>query len=74
MKTMIIWNMLLIIWHGNYHVIVVTECWGVRTAFHDINAIYSVENIRVSSVIKLTEPCDAVEDPTIITMWCYMNW
>ena len=32
---------------GNYHVF-----WS--TASHDINAVYSVENIRVSSIIKLT--------------------
>ena len=36
----------------NYHVIVVTECSGVQ--HRDINAVYYVENINVSSVMKLT--------------------
>ena len=39
---------------GNYHVIVYVPCviWG--TASHDINAVYSVENITVSNIMKLT--------------------
>ena len=41
---------------GNYHVIVVIECSGVQHPinFHDINSVYSVQNIRVSSIMKLT--------------------
>ena len=41
---------------GNYHVIVVT------TASHDINAVYSVQNIRIQSILyHETCPCDTLK-------------
>ena len=56
-----IWNCCYTVFHppiwvveqGNYHVIVVTECSAWNTASHDISAVYSVENIKVSFIMKL---------------------
>ena len=39
---------------GIYHVIVYHVCVFWSTASHDINAVYSVENVRVYSIMNLT--------------------
>ena len=40
----------MVVEQGNYHVIV----YHVYSEVHDINAVYFVENIKVSSIMKLT--------------------
>ena len=40
------------------------------TAFHNINAVYSVENIKVSSVMKLTMWCSVI--PMMLTTIYYV--